>query len=394
VKKLESRVNQLESEKEWPLDQVRAQSGSALESAIHSVNISGYIEMQYDYNFRHGGSNGVRGDTLNFNQLHGSTNDENSFSLQNVQLLADKPLTTENSTGFRVRAEYGQVAKFHNRDANFGDTADAFDVNEAFMSWRACFGWWKMTSHVDLSAGKMGGPLGLESGNTGDASNYGLVTRSFQHALAMPASVTGLRAVLPWSDSMKTTVYLVNGWDQVRDPNDGKTAIVSQELGRYEWLNSTLKINLSYGDEGSVYNGAPPDGNKTKYAEVIWRGELNSQDSVAADAFWARQDHGQLHADGSTSSRDFHGISGYYRHNWNKDSWAALRGEYYTDNGIGVRVWEISAALGWDVAKDLCVALEYRHDNGIGHSKPFFSKSGGDAIREQDIVTASLLYKF
>ena len=141
VKKLESRVDQLEQEKQWPLDQVRSQSGSALESAVRSVNISGYMEFQYGKNLRHGGGGATRGDTLNYNALAGSSRDDTSFDFQNLQLLVDKPLTSLDSTGFRVRAEYGQVAIFNNRDFNFNAGDNAFNVREANLSWRMSTAW-------------------------------------------------------------------------------------------------------------------------------------------------------------------------------------------------------------------------------------------------------------
>lgn len=435
VKKLEGRVNQLESEKEWPLDQVRSQSGSALESAVRSINLSGYMEFQYNWNFRHGGRNANRGDTLDFNTGHASANDENSFSFQNLQLLADKPLTTVNSTGFRVRAQYGRVAQFDNRDATFnggvgreviggeeeiptspgypfdtggstkalGSTSvftgfgTAFDVREAYMSWRMETKWGSM-DHMDLSIGKFDTPLGFE---TPDNTTNWQVTRGPFQAYLLPVTHTGLRAVMPWSDCCKTTIYVVNGWDNVNDSADGKTIIASQEFGKFDWMNSSITVNVSYGNEGSIGPGlttVAPDGNKTTLVEAIWRGEMDKDTHMAADFIWARGQNGANDSRGGIQTREVYGAEGYIRNQWSKDTWVSARGGYYVDNGFdsllvqNLRVWDLTLTAGWDVAQDMTLALEYRHDQAIG-TTPFSNKSGGGA-HSQDTVTASAVYRF
>jgi hypothetical protein len=431
VKKLESRVNQLEQEKQWPLDQVRGQSESALEAAVHSINLSGWMEFQYGYNLRHGGthfagtgssvgsgggggegqpksvsSSGERGDTLVYDPLRGPANDDNGFSFQNVAILAEKPLSAMNSTGFRVLANFGEVSKFLNRDGSFSTNANAFDVREAYMSWRMETKW-GMTNYVDLSIGKMASPIGLESP---DNMNNWLVTRDPFFVILQPATHTGVRAVFPWEACCKTSVYVVNGWDNVRDSGDGKTLILSQELGKYDVMNSTLTFNASYGNEGSVYSGVvsasgarpsvAPDGNKNWLLEMIWRGEVDKDTHLALDAVWDKQKNGASSPAGSADDSEYHGLNAQVRHQWSKDMWVGGRLGYHSDSGFfapgiqrALRGYDMSLAVGWDVDKDMTLAVEYRHDHATSDTTPFFSSSG-NAAANQDTVTASAVYRF
>lgn len=402
VKKLEGRVNQLEQEKQWPLDQLRSQSGSALESAVHAVNLSGYMEFQYGYNFMGSNGSSSAGHALNANQLAGSSNDNNGFSFQNLQLLADKPLTTVNSTGFRVRAEYGDQAQFDNRDPNFSTSASSFYVREAYMSWRAGIGGMGGSmDHVDLSIGQMDTPLGIE---TPDATTNWLVTRSFQHNLATPITHTGARVALPWSECCTSSVYVVNGWDNTRNANGAKTVILSQQMGPFDQMKSSFTANVSYGDEGSISTGTGagasigPQSNKTLFGELIWRAQIDESDKIAVDGFWAKQNDGAFNGRGTIMTRYYNGGSAYIRHQMNKTTWFAARGEYYADDALGqptgiLRVVGLSVAAGWDLAADLQLVIEYRHDHALT-GDPFVKSSSGAPEDDQDRVTASVVYRF
>jgi hypothetical protein len=441
VKKLEARVNQLESEKQWPLDQVRTQSGSALENAVRSVNISGYMEFQYGWNIRHGGrgdakaaspgfipgtggsGNGgevekkafavgaPRGDTLSYNQLAGTSNDDNGFSFQNLQLLVDKPLTTVNSTGFRISPQFGDVSIYGNRDGRFNAGDNAFDVREANFSWRTGCPMGQM-EHVDLTVGKMATPLGLEVPENNQADNYGLVTRNNLHNFALPDTHTGLRVTMPWAACHKTMLYVVNGWDNVRDAGDGKTLVLSHEMGKLDFMNSTIILNGSFGNEGggfypsgtftpgfinfAAFGGNAPDGNKVKLIEGIWKGEIDDKNQVAIDALWSTADKGAVDSFGDAEKADTHGASAYLRHQLSKTMYLAARGGWFASTiagGSDLRVYDISVAMGWNLTDELTFAVEYRHDHSPTND-PFQGKSGGSFMSSQDRVTASMVFTF
>ena len=378
VRKLEGRVADLEREREWPLDAARAQSPSALEAAVRSVNLTGYMEFVYAYNLRPGGGTAAgRGDTLGFNQLRGPDADVNGFSFQNLELLADRPLAADGSTGFHVRLSYGVLGTIAHADPNFdgGPGGNAFDVREAYFSWRAPF---DPTGHVDLSVGKFRTPLGFEALENTD--NW-TVTRNPIAVFGTPVTHTGLRATLPVSEKFAANLYLVNGWDAVRAPNDGKTVIANLVLGRFDTLSSQIQLNASY---GSVSTPGAPQGDKIRLVEVVWDGKLSDPTEFALDLLAARG-----------PARSWRGAAAYVRHHATDTFWISGRAGWYADDALGTngaRILDGTLAVGCDVAKDLTVALEYRHD--FSRSDGTYLSSSGGACEHQDTLTASFLYRF
>ncbi len=410
VKRLESRVDELEREREWPLESFRGQSESVLESAVRSINWSGFLEVEYNYNFRHGSDiDGVRGETLGFNQLRGPDQNENTFTLQHVQLMADRPLTSVGSTGFRVRADYGYTPQYDDRDSNFdasglfsptdpsgvnSDLArDALELDEAYMSYRMDLAGMSQDclTYLDLTVGKFYSPLGFETPNNTD--NW-VLTRNLLYTIGSPITHTGIRAELPLSECMKITGYFVNGWDNVLDANDGKTGILSVELGPYEQMKSTLTLNVSYGDEGSFLGHT---GDKTQFYEAIWKANLTDDTEVAVDAFWGMTDE-LFDRDGSganTTDRRWRGVAAYIRHHYSDKLWVSSRLGYHRDEfaAMDFKVVDATVAVGYELGEGLTVALEYRHDHARGSFEPYFGPNE-EEIADQDTITASFLYRF
>ena len=377
VKHLERRVAELERERDWPLEQLRARSPSALEEAVRSINVSGYAEGLYSWNFQHGGAvAGRRGDTLQFSQLRAGDEDENGFSFRTLELAAERPLTMNGSTGFRVALHYGNAARLEDVDPAFDTTTDAFAVPEANFSWRAPF---SPTDHVDLTIGKFRTWFGFE---TVESSSNWLVTRSANIAFGTPVTHTGLRAVAPVADKVEVGLAFVNGWDEVRDANDGKTGIAHVAFGRFDdWLSSKFQINVSY---GAVEGVGTHQADKRRLFEVLWDGKLSEEIEVAVDVLW-----------GDMPGRDWHGASAYFRHHFADATWLAARGSWYADDALatsGARIVEGSIALFHELAKDLVLGLEYRHD--FSKSPGTFLDASGDPSRNQDTLSASFLYQF
>ena len=378
VKRLEQRVSELEREKEWPPAETRGPATSALEQAVRSVNLTGYMEFIYSYNLRPGPAvPGRRGDALNFNQLRGPDADAYGFSFQNVELLADKPLTTGGSTGFHVRTSYGIDGEVAHADPNFDGGAgnNAFDVREAFMSWRAPFA---PTGHADLSVGKFRTPLGFEVLENTD--NW-QITRNPIAVFGTPVTNTGARASVPVTETFTANVCLVNGWDDVRDANSGKTGIANLVFGRFDSvLSSQVQVNASYG----TASGDVPGGDKLRFFEVVWDGKFDDETEFALDGIW-----------GDASDHAWHGAAAYVRRHMSGKLWISGRAGWYADDAIaadGARIVDGTVAAGCDVASGLTVALEYRHD--FSRSEGTYLSSSGGPAENQDTLTASFLYRF
>ncbi|MCG3132940.1 MAG: hypothetical protein HMLKMBBP_00026 [Planctomycetes bacterium] len=350
---------------------------SALASAAALMTLSGRVEFGYSFNFRHGGAvRGRRGDTLDYNQLRGPDADENGFSFTELELVADRPLDAVGSTGFRAAADYGVVARQADPDPNFdgGGGANAFDMREASISWRAPF---TPTDHVDVTVGKYRTPIGFET-----FGGYGLnwlVTRNPIAVFGTPTTHTGLRLTAPLSETASTSLHVVNGWEEVRDSTDGKNVIWGVTLGKYDWLDSTVNFHVSYGSvEGA------PQGDKRSLACATWTGLLATDLEFALDAVVGRQ-----------PDRSWHGAAAYLRTRVGAKTTLAGRLGWYADEALGTdgaRIVDLTAALAHEIADDLTIALEYRHD--FSRSAGTYLDSDGDPSRHQDTLSAAVVFRF
>jgi hypothetical protein len=116
-------------------------------------------------------------------------------------------------------------------DVGAGDTADLVNayepggtdylkyVQQGYVSYLAPIG-----KGLSVDFGKFVTPHGAEVIETKDNFNY---SRGLLFALAIPYYHTGFRLGYAVSDTVSVTGYLVNGWNNVRDNNDAKTAGVT-----------------------------------------------------------------------------------------------------------------------------------------------------------------------
>jgi hypothetical protein len=393
IRRLESRVGELEREREWPLEHFRGQSSSVLEDAVRSMNISGHIEFMYAYNFRDGGAvDGRRGKTVGFSQFRGTDADAETFSMQQVQLLVDKPLTSYGSAGFRIRVDYGRVAEFNDRDPVFDGflgLTSALEVEEVYMNYRACT-FWDWMPYFDVAVGQFYSPLGFE---VSENTHNWLVTRNYIHVFGTPRTHTGVRLTLPLSSCLEANLYAVNNWDNDIDVDDSKTGIANVIWEVME--GHTLTLNASYGHDDDVFGR---QGNKTTFLEAIWHTQLSPDTGIALDGVWGEAGRDFLDGFGRPQRRKWRGVSAYVKHNYTQRSWVSFRADWYRDNliAIAARTSPVmlsgSVAVGYDVAEDLTVALEFRHDHS--RKDDMFLNGSGSAKNKQDTLTASLVYRF
>ena len=148
-------------------------------------------------------------------QLRNFDVNHNTFNLNYAEVAIGKPTSDVSRAGFRL-------------DVGAGDTADlvnAFEpggtdylkyVQQGYVSYLAPIG-----KGLSVDFGKFVTPHGAEVIETKDNFNY---SRGLLFALAIPYYHTGFRLGYAVSDKVSVTGYLVNGWNNVRDNNDAKTA--------------------------------------------------------------------------------------------------------------------------------------------------------------------------
>jgi hypothetical protein len=190
---------------------LRADDKKPAETPAYVVN--GFVSAAYSYNFNEppSGKSGYR--VFDF--------DDNSFKLDVAQLTVQRTTPNAGEVGFRFDMTAGAslppvtAASGLFRDPETGKAED-FDLRQAFMTWNAPAG-----RGLRLDFGKFVTHVGYEVIESYDGWNDNY-SRSFEFGYTMPFTHTGLRATYA-TDKVSVMGMLVNGWDNVKDNNRGKT---------------------------------------------------------------------------------------------------------------------------------------------------------------------------
>src|SRR5882724_4442457 len=190
------------------------------------ITTSGYIDAGYTYANRNIEA-GVQGGTVANSSLRVFDNQNNSFVLHQVGLtLAKQP---KEGFGGLVNLTMGRDANVIQSLTSTGTTPNAtFDVTQAYAQWAG--------GALTVIAGKFVTLSGTEviasPGNTN-------ISRSILFG-AIPFTHTGVRATWALGDTVSLIAGVNNGWDQLTDPNNGKTLELGVTLNPIKPLSITV----------------------------------------------------------------------------------------------------------------------------------------------------------
>ncbi len=219
-------------------------------SFLKSIEISGFVDTYYKYNYNKNFNNSFRGSTPGFARFGGVADvtafdrEHNSFTLDNVEISVFKASTEKDPIGFGFTTNYGEIAQrltFVNSQGR-GDGLSGsqdFTISQGFVTYKAPVG-----KGIDFKVGKFATWIGAELWESIDNPNY---SRSLLYQSAIPFTNTGISAAYAVTDKLTATGFLVNGWDTFVDNNNGKT-------GGYQFAykfseNTSLILNGSHGPE-------------------------------------------------------------------------------------------------------------------------------------------------
>jgi hypothetical protein len=218
----------------------------SLPSALHGVQMSGFVDTSYTYNFNEPNSR-VSG----FRVFDTRAED---FMINNAELVVEKPVSAESPLGFRADIDWGTDmevvggvttglgANAHTHGQS-GEVAvsDEVELQQAYAEYLVPVG-----NGIDVKVGKFVTLHGAEVIEAKDNWNF---SRSYLFGYAIPFTHTGFRASYPWNEWLLTCLGINNGWDVVDDNNKGKTVEFSATLTPME--------NLSF---GGTYMFGPEQG--------------------------------------------------------------------------------------------------------------------------------------
>lgn len=391
-------------------------------NVFKGIKFSGFVENFYQYNSvnpgheRGTGPSGRRGaiptggPARNLLEIRAFDREDNSFTLNNIELHLYKEPTEDSPIGFRITTLYGEQAHrltFVPTDGRVDD--DDFTVGEGYAWWRIPLG-----KGIDFKFGKFATWIGAEVWESVWNPNF---SRSLLYQNAIPFTNTGASLGYPVLDNLYFTLFFVNGWDTFVDNNRSKTFGTQTKYtipNMPIMHNAFVMLNTSHGPEQSRKNlvSAGPDGilmtgddvyAKNRGSEGNWRHffdfilqfdpmpwlRSNSNFDYGTERFergFAGGFGTNISVGDNRRRRDWWGVAQIFQFFPQNRINFALRGEYFWDREaarnvaivpmnrtvarttptIGVSIAEVTGTVNIKVRDKLMIRPEIRYDKITG----------------------------
>jgi Putative beta-barrel porin-2, OmpL-like. bbp2 len=340
-----------------------------------TISLNGLVSTSYVVNFNSPASR--------TNQFRIFDTDERTFTLDVVELVVQRPVSKPGDAGFRVDMAFGSsvphvtaaLGLFRDLSGRAGD----FDVQQAFLSYVAPVG-----RGVRLDAGKFVTHVGYEVIESYDRfdDNH---SRGLLFGYAEPFTHTGLRVSYPVTDVVSAQVLVVNGWDDARDNNSGKS------VGAQLAVAPTPSVSLT-----ASYIGGPEQADNNSHLRQLLD-LVAAFKATPALTLTANYDYGTEAAvtlpetaGGGVRDSTWQGLAGYVRYALSGRAAVTLRGEWFDDpqgarTGFVQTLKEITFTPEFRPHQWLVVRGDLRRD---WSDKAVFELADGTFGRSQ--VTASI----
>ncbi len=357
---------------------------------LKSIELSGFVDTYYSYSYskpvdRRGSTAGFSQDGGHFLNEKGFDREDNSFSLDNVEISVFKPTTEKDPIGFGFTTNYGEIAQrltfvnSHGRADGLGGAQD-FTISQGFVTYKAPIG-----KGLDFKVGKFATWIGAELWESVDNPNY---SRSLIYQNTNAFTNTGIAMSYPVLDNLTASLFFVNGWDTFVDNNSGKT--VGYQFNWKIGQKTNLIFNGSEGPEQArdshsyrhfweVIFAFKPLDKTTINIDADWATEqgasqnlnsvilLNNNDPVTSVAYWDKD--GNFHPSlGNPGNAKWGGVSTIINQEITDYFGIAVRGEYLYDKdgarlGVqGLDVLEGTLTFNCKIRENLLIRPEVRYD--------------------------------
>jgi hypothetical protein len=232
---------------------------------------------------------------------------------------------------------------------------------------------------IQFDVGKFVTSAGAEVIETNNDWNY---SRSLLFAWAIPYYHLGVRTTIPITKTFTAGVQLVNGWNNVKDNNDGKTVGL---VGNFTWKKVSWFNNYYSGPEKNDTN----TGFRQLYDTTVL---LNPTDKFSA---YLNYDFGTEKYIGPGRAT-WTGFAGAARYQLTKRFAIAPRAEIFADRdgfstGTAQTVKEVTLTGEMKIRDGLISRLEFRHDQS---DQPFFTRGGDIGVAHGQTTVALSLIAF
>jgi hypothetical protein len=357
------------------------------------VEIHGFVAADYNYNFNSPDSR--------VNRIRVFDEDANTFALDqaNINLQRNKP----EGVNFYLDLDFGKTAEVVGRFTRWsggsgsGESSNSIELRQAFVRYAI------PDLPLSIQAGKFVTFHGAEIIKSYNNFNYN-ISSGILFGNSIPFTHTGVLATytLP-SELGSLGAGVVNGWDNVSDNNDGKSAHAMLTLTPDPMF--TFALSGTYGPEQS-------DNGRSKRLMVTPLITVKPIDQLTLifDYNYGNESNVELDPLGSGTLVDapgnkmWQGAAAYVIVAVTDEVQVAVRGEIFDDPdgirtlfqesgfGPGATFWEVTPTVAIKLTEGLTWRAEYRHDES---DKRFFDKDERTFTqRGQDTVATELIYAF
>jgi hypothetical protein len=335
---------------------------SAPAQQAEKLRLDGLIDGYSSWNQNHPFTGG--------NQWHLFDTSADAWSLSLARLAIDRET---DPVGFHAELGAGNTYKL----MNSSDPAPHIMqyIPQAYVKWKPAF-----FKGVQLDFGKFYTSTGVEVLDTDQNWNY---SRSLLFSWAQPAYHFGLRTTIPVARHVVAGVQVVNGWNDVRDNNTGKTVGLTANFAwsRLSWTN--------------VYYGGPEKtGNNQGWRHLYDTALLVTPRKPVT--FYVNFDYAlESRLDGGKNR--WAGIGGAARIAAGRKFSLTPRLEWFFDadgfsTGTEQRLKEVTLTAEWKLCRGLASRLEYRRD--WSNRATFPGGNPGEFLNSQNTVTLGMLATF
>jgi hypothetical protein len=369
---------------------------------FEDMEIHGFVSSSYSYNFNKpmsqtncGNAALLSGCARIFDQ------DDNSFKLDNTELVFLKETPDVGDIGFRFDLTFGFSIPEGAQRARSSATAavpangnpiatpdDDFDLQQAYVSWKAPIG-----KGLQLDLGKFITHVGAEVFDGYDGWNMNF-SRTFVFGWGIPFNHTGLRATYEFTDQLSVMGMIANNWEEagVSDNNSDKT--FGLQVGYSPTEKIGVLLNWAGGNQGTTGGTTPSiNSNFRNIYDIVVDIALTGKLSLQLNADLGTEQNGT--AVGGTAK--WWGFASIVRYDFNKWFSMNVRGAHFNDDdgfrlgAVGNKLWEVTLTPEFRISENMVVRFEYRHDqSNLG----VFENSRGVGTSHQDTVAMNALVHF
>lgn len=366
------------------------------------MEIHGFVSSSYSYNFNKPQSQTNCGLTSGCIRIFDT--DDNTFKLDNTELVFLKDVSDVGDIGFRFDLTFGfslpevaQRARSNSAtdsvggDVSFAD--DDFDLQQAYVSWIAPIG-----NGLQLDFGKFITHVGAEVFEGYDGWNMNF-SRTFVFGWGIPFNHTGIRATYELSNQLSVMGMIANNWEEagVSDNNSEKTFGLQVAYSPTEKVG--ILLNWAGGNQGALGVVGGNDNWRNIY-DIVVDIALTNPLSLQLNADLGTEENAGVNGDTAT----WWGLAGIVRYDFNKWFSMNVRSAVFKDvDGfrlggsppspieVNNRLWEITLTPEFRIAENMVVRFEYRHDES---NNAVFENSSGTGTSHQDTVAMNALVHF